>query len=351
MKKLLCLALPVLAFAKPTQAPPPPAWDANLFRSDKQVVSGHLEFLYWKAQEGCLDYAVKMKSPAWTPTGALTGTLAVGDYKNGSFDFDPGLRVSLSYFRAPKEWEVWGSYTRLTARGHDSASKPDQTNLFLNPTWQVAVFLNTPLSGAKSSTHLNYNVADAMANRYFHPNAHLRLRLLGGITAAWMSQNWVIQYFTSNIAQQARVQNQWKFGGAGFRFGVMADWFWTSDIYLTARGTVGALMGFYKNQTKSTTTVAGNTSTDNPAIPFSNTTYRDGRATLTMQAMLGPSWQKSFDRTRVEVFAGYEINTWSNLQEVFRSGSSPSTLGPVQTFINSSLLSFQGLTTRLTMDF
>jgi len=349
MKKLLCLALPVLAFAKPTQAPPPPAWDANLFRSDKQVVSGHLEFLYWKAQEGCLDYAVKMKSPAWT-TSVATGTLAVGDYKNGSFDFDPGLRVSLSYFRAPKEWEVWASYTRLTSRGRDSASKPGETDLFLSPTWEGPVFFTLPLLQAKSSTHLNYNVADAMANRYFHPNAHLRLRLLGGITAAWMSQNWVIQYFTSSVAQQARTQNQWEFGGAGFRFGVMADWFWTSDIYMTARGTVGALMGFYKNQTKSTTTVANNPGTDNPALPLSNTTYRDGRATLTMQAMLGPSWQKNFTSTRVEVFAGYEINTWSNLQEVFRSGG-PGLSGPTQTLINSSLLSFQGLTTRLTMDF
>ncbi len=342
MKKFLCLAIPALAFAKPTQAPPP-AWDSNLFRSDAQVVSAHLEFLYWKAQEGDLDYALKMKTAAWGPSNSY----AQGNYQNGSFGMDPGFRVSVSYFRAPKEWEVWGSYTRLTSRGDDSVGKPGPTSVFLTGTWPQTLTL--PLTGASSSLHLNYNVADAMANRYFHPNAHLRLRLLGGITAAWMDQNWVVQYFDANPAESTRIQNRWKFGGAGFRFGLMADWFWTSDIYLTARGTVGALMGCYKNVSKQTTTVAA-TGADNAAIPIRNATYRDGRATVTMQAMLGPSWQKNFDCTRVELFAGYEITAWSNLQEIYRSTAAGANAAK-ETWINSSLLSFQGLTTRLTMDF
>ncbi|HEY4255538.1 MAG TPA: Lpg1974 family pore-forming outer membrane protein, partial [Chlamydiales bacterium] len=275
-----------------------------------------------------------------------SNSYAQGKYKTGSFDIEPGFRISLSYFRAPKEWEVWGSYTRLTSRGHDSTGKPAATNEFLTGTWPQT--LSAPLTGASSSTHLNYNVVDAIANRYFHPNAHLRLRLIGGLTSAWMSQDWVVRY-TDAAQESTRIQNKWKFAGGGFRFGLMADWFWTSDIYLTARGTVGALMGCYKNESKQTTTVAASGS-DNAAIPIRDATYRDGRGSLTMQASLGPSWQKSFNSTRVEIFAGYEINTWSNLQEIFRStAAAPS--AAKETWINSSLLAIQGLTTRLTMDF
>ncbi len=339
MKRFLCicLGLTALAHAKTPPPPPPcpPAWDADLFRKNVQVVSGHLEFLYWKPEESALDYALKMSIPA----GSIDPSFAQGTYKSGSFNMTPGVRLSISYFRAPKEWEVWGSYTRLTSTGHNSTSKPTPATVFLTGTWPQ--IMSSPLTQATSSLHLNYNVADLLADRYFNPNAHFRLRLLGGLTSAWMDQYWAVQYFDAP-GDTTRIVNTWGYAGGGFRFGAMIDWFWTHDIYFTARGTFAALMGCYKNQSKQTTNLQ--------STPVRNAIYRDTRGALSMQAMLGPSWQKNYSCMRVEVFAGYEITTWSNLQEIYHSTAGTASAAK-ETWTNTGLLSMQGLTARVTMDF
>ena len=66
--------------------------------------------------------------------------------------------------------------------------------------------------------------------------------------------------------------------------------------------------------------------------------------------IIGPSWQKNLPKNRIELFAGFEMNLWINLQEVYRSTSSTA-MGAKETWINSSTLALYGLTTRLTVDF
>src|SRR5579863_2862199 len=47
------------------------SYDCDLFSKDKKVLFVNLEFLWWTVNEGALDYAIKMKNPAWgTPTDA-----------------------------------------------------------------------------------------------------------------------------------------------------------------------------------------------------------------------------------------------------------------------------------------
>ena len=341
MKKwFLCLAT-AAAFAK---APPPqPAFDADLFSRDKQVISTHLEFLYWVAEEGALDYAIKMRSPAWSSS---TDNYASGNMKRTNFFFDPGFRLGMSFFRAPNYWEVWAMYTRMTSRGHTNAGKPGPTTEYINGTWPQ--ILTAPLAGAETSIHLNYNLVDFLVDRFFNPNPHLRIRLIGGLTGAWMDQNWSIRYYDSSL-NNSHIKSRWSYGGAGLRMGTMADWFWTHDIYLTARGTVGVLMGNYTNRTKQTSNISP-TGAQNPAVPLRNVRYNDARPAVTGQLLIGPSYQKSFSTMRLEAFVGYEITGWGNLQEVYRS-SSGSAQGAKETWINTGLLTFQGITARITTDF
>jgi hypothetical protein len=234
----------------------------------------------------------------------------------------------------------------MTSHGHTNTGKPTPDTEYLNGTWPQ--ILTNPLAGAETSIHLNYNVVDVLVDRFFQTNPHLRLRLLGGLTGAWINQNWTIQYSDSSL-NQTRISSRWNYGGAGFRTGVMADWFWTDDLYLTARATFGVLMGPYKNRTKQTSNFAP-TGAQNTAIPLRNVTYSDERAVGTAQLLMGPSYQKNFEPLRFEAFVGYEINAWANLQEVYRSSSS-SPQGAKETWVNDGLLSFQGLTARITMDF
>jgi hypothetical protein len=319
-----------------------PECEPDLFKRYDQIFSGSAEFLYWGVAEGGLDYALKMRHEAWGPSPSY----AQGKFKNATYQFDPGFRLTLVYFRAPHYWESKWQYTRMTNRGVNNSSKPDSSQKFLTGTWPQVT--TEPLSGANSHIHLNYNVFDWTVSRVFFPNPHLRLRLLGGGITAWMNQDWKIRY-NDSIPNYTTIRNQWNFAGAGLKLGTMFDWYWTGDLYFTGQTCFGVLMGSYSNQSKQTTTVQ-TTPGDNPEIPIRNTLYKDVRSTLTGQMFVGPSYQKNFPKNRLEIFAGFEMNVWMNLQEIYRSSSgTPSE--EKQTWINSSMLALYGLTTRVTVDF
>lgn len=347
MNRSILLTISVLlaissAQAEPQQQTPPP-FDADLFNKNHQCISGHVSFLYWTVDERALDYSIQMQNSAWG--GDSSTSYAQGNIESATYNLDPGFRIALSYFRAPKEWEVWGQYTRITVRGKDEVGKPSNNTEFLTGTWPQITTL--PLSGAHSYIHMNYNVFDMMADRYFHPNPHLRLRLLGGPVVTWIDQNWVVKY-TDSTPNTTKITNWWRYIGGGIRGGFMGDWFWTSDIYVTGLVSTGVLIGSYVNRSKIQTTfpVVG----VDTNIPVQDTRYSDVHPAFTAQVMFGPSWQKNFSTHRVEVFAGYEINLWANIHEVFRStGGSPA--ASKQLWINSGLIALQGLTSRVTIDF
>lgn len=309
-------------------------FDADLFRRDVSVFSFHGSFLFWRVQEGALDYALKMQQAS--PAG---NSYASGKYHKATFNGEPGFRIAASYFRAPKYWEIWGQYTRLTSRGSNSVGKPTAADRHLVGTWPQGT--SDALSEAESHIHMNYNVADLLVDRFFNPNPHLRIRFLGGGTAAWINQNWVIKYknATDVITQ---IRNKWKYVGGGFRVGTMVDWFWGNDIYLTANTNFGTLLGSYKNSVRQ--------SVIDESLPIRNAKYSDVRPAFTVQALFGPSWQKNFASARMEIFAGYELNTWFNLQEVYRSTSNAADQAK-ETWQNTGLIALQGLTARATIDF
>ncbi|MBS0624905.1 MAG: hypothetical protein JSS32_02505 [Verrucomicrobia bacterium] len=337
----VCTSIAFGAYAKQKQPEPPP-FDADLFRRDEQVISSHVEFLYWTLEEGALDYALKMKTPAWS---TVSNSYAQGDFQTASYNFDPGFRLGLSFFRAPRNWEVKWQYTRMTLHGHDNSGPPNASNEYVTGTWPQIVPL--PLTGADSNLHFNYNVAEMLIARVFNPNLHLRLRLSGGAIGTWMSQQWIVRYF--DPTNSSRINNKWNYAAGGLKVGTVIDWFWTSDFYITAYGYTGVLMGNYHNHSKQTTTYAVNPG-DNTSVPIRNAKLSNIRPSFTMQAAFGPSWQKNFTNTRIEVFAGYEVSLWTNLQELYHStAGGPS--ATKETWTTTSTLALQGLTCRVSADY
>ena len=320
----------------------PPPFDADLFRRDAQVYTGNAEILYWLVSEGGLDYSLTMRNAAWGPTASY----AQGDYNSARFDWEPGFRIGISYFRAPRYWEMKVNYTRLESRGHNESIKPGEDGVFLTGTWPQIT--PNPLQGAKSYIHMNYNIFDLLVDRFFNPNPHLRLRLVGGLSVAWMNQNWEVSYFDS-FNQGTLLRNKWRYLGAGLKTGTMIDWYWGGNIYVTGTGIFGAFMGGYWNKSFQKVNFQP-TPDDNPQTPIRDFYYFDPRPAFTVQASFGPSWQKNYEKNRIEVFAGYELNIWMNLQEIYHSTSGSPT-ATKETWINSSFIAFQGLTTRFTYDF
>lgn len=336
----ICLTASAAATTNKTQTQKQPVpYDADLFRRDEPVFAFHGSFLYWRVQESTNDYALKQQ---YTATDAIN-TYGMGKYHNATFDGEPGFRIAASYFRAPHYWEIWGQYTRLSASGHNTTYPSGKSGEYLVGTWSMPTYQDSPTALKEASTHLhmNYNTADLLTDRFFNPNPHLRIRLLGGGTMAWMNHNFDITY-VNTVNETSQIKNFWKFIGGGLKIGTMIDWFCGWDIYLTTTFTGSTLLGTYKNKVKQTFS--------GQSEPVGYAKYADVRPTFCFQTIFGPSWQKNFTSSRLEIFAGYEMNAWFNLSETYRSSS-----GSAQEFkvtnVNSSMLALQGLTFRTSIDF
>jgi len=322
------------------------SYDYDLFRKDKKVWFFNAEYLYWTASEPNLDYALKMDQPAWTTTANV---YANGDVKHAQFEWDSGLRFNIGYFNAPHYWDAYLQYTWLHNTGHNETRPSGGANEFLTGTWPHPTPGGTlPLDEAHSDLKLNYNVGDFLASRRYHPNPHFRMRMIGGITAAWMEHTWKLHY-RDTTNQKSHIRNRWSFKGAGLRSGLTLDWYLgKTDIYLTGGASAAVLAGQYHNSSKQTSTFAG--ANFDPSIPMRDIHYQDTRLTLTGQILAGPSWQKAFSCCRTELFAGYELTVWSNLHEIYRS-----THGLPQdakeTWQSNGMLVLQGLTVRWNLDF
>ncbi len=333
------------AASKPeSEQPAVGSYDYDLFRKDKKVLFINAELLYWTVNEGALDYAIKMKQPAWgNPTDA------VGRYKVADFNWEPGVRLSFGYFNAPHYWDAYLMYTHYKGRAHDDVHQPSQANLFLNGTWPQPNPNNTvPLRHAHSDLDLRENMLEFLATRRFHPNPHLRLRLYGGAGVIWMRQNWEIDYRDINNAK-SHLHNQWHFTGAGIRAGFIVDWFLgKGGIFFTAMTSAACFAGDYHNVSKQTSNFSG--AGFNPSLPLRNAHYHDTRLVPHFQVAAGPSWQMAFETVRTELFLGYELNIWSNLHEVIRSTSGAPT-APKLTTLDLGMIGMQGVTLRWNLDF
>ncbi len=316
--------------------------EPDLFRRNAQIYSGHIEFLFWRLQEGALEYAQKMSHPGWGPTECF----AEGKYKNATFNGDPGFRLSLIYFRAPHFWEYWMQYARFTTRGSNSSGKPKSSSEFLTGTYPQ--IFTAPIAKAKSYIHVNYNLADLLVTRVFIPNPHLRLRAVGGAAVTWMDQFWKILYRDS-VGDHTKIANSWRYIGAGLKVGTIFDWYWTWDLYLTGTQSFAGFLGSYHNDSRQTTNFTPGPGF-NPDLPIRSTHYSDIRAAFETQFSIGPSYQKNLSDSRFEFFVGWEVTAWFNLQETYHSTSgSPSEAK--EPWINTSLLALQGLTVRAIYDF
>lgn len=319
------------------------SYDCDLFSKDTKVLFFNLEFLYWTVNEGALDYAIKMKKPAWgTPTDA------VGHYKRAEFGWDPGVRFNFGYFNAPHYWDAYLQYTYFFSDGHEKAKAPHESTLFLNGTWpQPNPSGRVPLAHAHSSINLTMHLADLLVTRRFHPNPHLRLRVNGGATVSWIRQNWEINYRDVD-GNKSHLHNQWHFMGAGLQFGGIVDWFLgKGGSYLTAGASLAVLGGDYHNVSKQRSNFSDGFDT---TLPLRNAHYQDTRLVPHFQVFAGPSWQQSFKKIRTEVFLGYELNIWANLHEVIRTSQNAPTAAKLTT-LDTGWIGIQGVTLRWNLDF
>ncbi len=342
MKKFLVVIffLPsVMLFADyvcPGEKYDPCSYDADLFRKCEKVFFANGELLYWREELSTSEYAFEYdRAP-------LNISYGLGSYKYAHYDYSPGFRIAFGYYNAPHYWQIYGQFTWIRISGSDNIKNVGTPSNFIAGTFPHN-FLN-PLQEADSKIKLYHELGDLLVLRVFLPNPHMRLRLFGGLTGGRIKQNWKIVYLDTTL-QTATVINKLNFYGMGLRMGIDFDWFLRSNFYITGKVSLASLVGRHRN-------FASIFSTDINDFREHVKGSRN-RGVFNVQFFLGPSYQKSLCRSRFEVFAGYELNSWINVLEINRTsgGSGQTNTHEKEPRINSGLLLLHGLTARITYDF
>ncbi|MBN2480080.1 MAG: hypothetical protein JXA94_07625 [Parachlamydiales bacterium] len=309
--------------------------DIDLFKKCEKAIFVDGEFLYWTAEASSLDYAVKNnKTP---PTGT---TYANGEYQIAEYDWDPGLRVAIGYFNAPNFYHVLAQFTHVEIKNSEVAKKPDSAVQFLNSTFPQPD-ISSNLTQATSKLTLRYDMFDLLFDRPFIPNPHLRLKLFGGASMGRLKNSWFTNYLF--VSADNNVLSKWKFLAGGFKLGLFLDWFLGKNFYLTGKMSASALIGRYTNTWQMKTSIT--------TSEIADVKYKDHRISYNTDFLLGPSYQISTSSNRIEIFIGYELNSFFNLHEVFRSTGSATANAQRVTTANGGTLSLHGLDLRLTVDF
>lgn len=311
----------------------PECWE-HLFVERSQLFID-AEFLYWTLAEGVLDYAIKQDKST-----TASETFGIGKYQTVNYEWRPGFRVALAWYRCPRYWELTGEYTWLYNRGSDSTNNNDRAaDRNVQPTTETVAL--DPYRSASAEIETHYNVADLYVARVFDPNPHLRMRLLGGLTLADIDQK-MESLFTNFIGEADAVEDKWRYFGGGIRLGLRVDWFWGCEFYFTGKTTLASMIGTYKNE------AIQKTQAD---VLVRDTVYDDHRFAFHNQFMLGPSWQRPCDCWSIEIFAGYEFNQWFNLQERYRTGILADPEEARETSLSRGIYGLHGLTLRATVGF
>ena len=341
MKKLFILSLMVFslnafAYECAKKELDPCAYDADLFKKCEEAYFVNGEFLYWSADATNLEYAVQNNS---TPPAGTT--YAIGNYEVANYDWDPGFRISAGWFNAPKYWQAFAQFTWIKVKGSDKVTTPTDVSLNLNSIWPQPATITSRLNEANSRLELKHELGDLMTTRVFMPNPHLRMRMIGGFTGGRLRQEWLVNYIFASDTNT--IFNKWKFLAGGLRLGLDFDWFWGNDFYITAKATTAALIGKYKNYWKMDASTSGASEAD--------VKFEDYRIAYNTQFLFGFSYQKSFTSNRLEIFAGYELNSFYNLHEIIKTTGDTTVTNPRVTSHDNGTLSMHGLTTRFTLDF
>ncbi|MBS0653777.1 MAG: hypothetical protein JSR39_09695 [Verrucomicrobia bacterium] len=192
------------------------------------------DWLYWKASEEGLNYAVQSLEFAGRGVGSSIQTRGIdGKVHHISPGYHSGFRIGASAIFPRDKWDLlfyWTSYH------NDSESSVKQKSLQL--AWPILLNNNNnPIAlSAKADWKLHYNVLDLELGRSFFVAKHLSVRPFIAFQAAWIEQNLDVEYFNINFLQFGQVfpgndilsRTRNHFSGYGLRSGVNTKWplFW-----------------------------------------------------------------------------------------------------------------------------
>jgi len=267
------------------------------------IFSTQMDILYWKVEEGGLDFICDQAIDI--PTNHGLG----GDLKRAMYDWHPGFRVAAAFGLAYDKWCIEGDYFLFHPTREDSVLRHEGAKM--QGTFPQFV---ADMYKATSTVDIRFHCANLFLTKEFRPANKISLKFLSGLAAAWIKHNWEVVYFgDGNDYEKCHIKPKWRFKGAGPAIGANFDWILGYGFNWTGKALIATIYGNYDNKIRSFTVT---TSKVTQIVESSH--LDDFRLATHIQLYLGPSWEKHFSTCNLKLFAGYETNVWFNINQINR---------------------------------
>jgi hypothetical protein len=282
--------------------------------SDFHGATTFAECLVWQVQQQASHFVITPNENS-TIDSFYPNTEGLGEIQSASFDWNAGVRVGLGYTALRDAWQVLGQYTWFSTSGDATYEAPSLAgSQVLMPTFYVQSTTGT--TAAKNDVDFSYQMGDLLVTRSFLPTEQIKLNFSFGGTGGYIKENFNAVYSATN---NTYVQNNWSFGGGGFRAGLNSNWHIGYGFGVFGKVSFAAILGHYANFNRITAD-GPIVSSGNP-IYLADTNYKGILLMPTTQIALGFDWCKTFTKCRisgVNVALAAELNNLANLQQVFK---------------------------------
>lgn len=278
------------------------------------------DFIWWKASEEGLDYAVTGVN---SNPGNSSSTASKGSVSSNGEKWAPGFKVGLGLNLGHDGWDIYAQYTWLRAcnsKSHkgDYVYVPKYIPLDFSP-----IIHGTDVS---SKWDLHFNVIDLELGRNFYLSQFLTMRPHIGLKGTWQehdlkstTKGGIVTIFTTEgsnsitqIADTANLSKHTDVWGVGVRGGFNVAWYMSKcwSIY----GDL-ALTTLWTNYYKLTNTFkVNNSATGNSSEWINLDNNNDYTCKYVAEIEIGLRWETWFydDNYHFAIQAGWEQQSWIN---------------------------------------
>lgn len=306
-----------------------------------QVVNGYNlfitgDFLYWKATENGLTFAVEADHHSGD---FLSGKLKLID---PSFRWDCGFRLGAGFNIPHGQWDIYVNWTRLLTGAHKHVRASADGGLL--PVWAFpAGQLNIGLvSEAKAFWKLHLNIIDVELGKEFYVGKKLSLRPHLDVRTVFVNQHYTVDYNGINPTIFDQIKIRGNYWGVGPRAGIDMQWNIWKGFSIYGNADISLVYGEFNIHEKE----------EAPSLPDNQLSFREemhmARAISGLGIFLGWDHMFGHDEYHFGILAGWEQLMFFEQNQFFRF-LDPFYQGSIVS--NQGDLMLQGLTISARIDF
>lgn len=297
-----------------------------------------VDFLLWQMRMDGLEYSFT----GFEDTSFLS---PVGGVQTVPNRWRPGFKVGLGTFLPKDSWRLAILYTWY--QNHEAGNITNDT---LYPLWDIGNNFSDynitkgliTTSGAE--VRFEYNTIDFSLRKDVFLSDYLRAEPFIGFKAAWMKQNYTVNYahqFSTLFAEELSMQNNQDFYGIGLRFGSFMQWSFDNMLSIVGNTAYSILWGHYGVTRQDTAQLIPVFLSEPVTEIYTKSSYFTNVSCFEIE--IGPKfeWWLYKDVYHFEILGMWEMQYWMNQVQLEQ-------LSPNQILGD---LSLTGFTMRFRLDF